>query len=134
MQRITHQPTERSPLVDFDFCNHHLRMEGESYPEDAAGFFGPMLESLREYLASRDPKERLVFDLKMSYFNSSSAKAIMNMFQMLEDATRQGHSIVINWHYLEDDDTMEEFGEDFSQDFEGVQFRMCPIPSGRESR
>ncbi len=132
MQRISHKATERSPLIDFDFANHRLRMEGESYPEDAPGFFGPILETLREYLDSLEGGARVVFDLKMSYFNSSSAKALMNMFQMLETTAREGHSITINWHYLEDDDTMEEFGEDFSEDFEGVEFRMRPIPRSQE--
>ena len=72
MQRIRHQPTERSPRVDFDFARHHLLMEGESYPEDAAAFFGPLLEALQEFLAQLDGKGRVVFDIKMSYFNSSS--------------------------------------------------------------
>ncbi len=132
MQRISHKATERTPLVEFDFAGHHLVMEGESYPEDAPGFFGPILEALREYLDGLADGARVVFDLKMSYFNSSSAKALMNMFQMLEAAARGGCSITINWHYLEDDDTMEEFGQDFSEDFEGVEFRMCPITGYQE--
>lgn len=126
MDRITIQPTERSPLVDFDFPSRKLLMTGESYPEDAASFFGPLLEALREFLQGLDDGE-VMFDLKMAYFNSSSAKALMNMFQMLESAAGDGNRVVVNWHYLEDDDTMEEFGEDFSEDFEAVVFNMCPI-------
>ncbi|MCB2186891.1 MAG: DUF1987 domain-containing protein [Deltaproteobacteria bacterium] len=128
MDRIFHPPTERSPLVDFDFPAQYLRLEGESYPEDAAAFFGPLLEGLRRHLELAKGGE-LVVELKMSYFNSSSAKALMNIFQMLESAAEKGCRVVINWYYLEDDDTMEEFGEDFSEDFEKVEFNLCVIPA-----
>lgn len=126
MERIFIEATERSPFVDFDFAGGRLRMQGESYPEDAASFFGPILEGLQRRLtATRD--EVLVFDLEMLYFNSSSAKALMNMFQMLESAAESGQKIQVNWRYHPDDDTMEEFGEDFSEDFVHAQFRLCPI-------
>lgn len=126
MDRIFIAETERSPEVDFDFPNHSLSMAGESYPEDAAAFFGPLIESLKKFLDQPGP-ESLTFDLRMSYFNSSSAKALMNMFQLLESAAEKGSRIVIRWHYHEDDDTMEEFGEDFSEDFSSVDFQMHVI-------
>ncbi len=125
MNRITREPSERAPLVDFDFNAGHLVMKGESYPEDAAAFFGPLLESLRRYL--EQPAESVCVYFEMAYFNSSSAKALMNMFQMLEDAAAQGHTIRINWFYHEDDDTMAEFGEDFSEDMEHAEFLLRVI-------
>jgi len=126
MEKILRQAGERSPFVDFDFPNHRLLMEGESYPEDAAAFFGPLLEALAAYL-NQSVDDELVFDLRLTYFNSSSAKALMNIFQMLEGAADAGRPVVVNWHFHPDDDTMEEFGEDFSQDFVAVIFRMCPV-------
>jgi hypothetical protein len=128
MERIFIQAGERSPIIDFDFPNHRLSMEGESYPENPAGFFGPLLEALSKYLKT-STEFALVIDIKMAYFNSSSAKALMNMFQLLEASAETGKPIRINWHYLEDDDTMEEFGEDFSEDFVKAEFVMQPIPS-----
>ena len=46
MDTLYLQQTERSPLLEFDFASRRLRIEGESYPEDAAAFFGPVLKSL----------------------------------------------------------------------------------------
>ena len=126
MESIIRQATPRSPQVEFDFANHRLSMEGESYPEDAAAFFGPLMEGLKKYLEDLGEQE-LVFDLKLAYFNSSSAKGLMNMFQMLEAAAERGCRIKICWHYHGDDDTMEEFGEDFAEDFEHADFQMCLI-------
>jgi hypothetical protein len=125
MQNIHLDSTERSPAVDFAFDNGHLRMRGESYPEDAAAFFGPLLQALRDHAGSLAGAP-LVMDLELTYFNSSSAKALMNMFQILEDAAAGGATVTINWHYNRDDDAMEEFGEDFAEDFENATFHLCP--------
>ena len=126
MENIFLPATDRSPQVDFDFQGNRLTLSGESYPEDAASFFGPLLAALKAYLKSLG-KAQAVLDVKLAYFNSSSAKALMNMFQMLEEHAGQGGAIVVNWHYHPDDDTMEEFGEDFAEDFEAAEFKMCPF-------
>ena len=123
MDNFIRQAGERSPLVNFDFSNHKLVMEGESYPEDAAAFFGPMMEALKAYLEGVG-NNSLIFDLRLVYFNSSSAKALMNMFQLFEKAAERGAGITINWWYHPEDDTMEEFGEDFSEDFQAVAFNL----------
>jgi len=130
MERLHRAATERSPQLDFDFPNRRLRIEGESYPEDAAAFYGPVLKALETFLWSSDPlppDSALVLDLHLSYFNSSSAKALMNIFQMLELAASRGLSTRINWHYHPDDDAMLEFGEDFREDFRFADFHLCEI-------
>lgn len=115
---------ERSPYISFDFTSGQMKISGESYPEDAAAFFGPLLKELEEQLSTPGPN--LVLDLNLAYFNSSSAKALMNIFQMLEDAAAQGRQVAINWHFHNDDDTMEEFGHDFAEDFQHVTFALKP--------
>lgn len=128
MAQISLEATPRTPLVDFNFDERQLLMKGESYPEDAAAFFGPLLNSLDFFLSGLG-SGNVTFDLELSYFNSSSAKALMNMFQLLEAAAGKGAQIKINWRYDEDDDTMEEFGEDFLEDFEHASFELCPQPA-----
>ncbi|WP_366555822.1 DUF1987 domain-containing protein [Aquibaculum sediminis] len=115
---------ERSPYICFDFTKGRMKISGESYPEDAAAFFGPLLKEIEDQLSAPGPD--LVLDLNLAYFNSSSAKALMNIFQMLEDAAAQGRKVSINWHYHNDDDTMEEFGHDFAEDFQHVNFALQP--------
>jgi len=117
--------TDRSPSVEFDFATDQLSITGESYPEDAAAFFGPLLEAMGKYLAQA-AGHSVVLDMRMSYFNSSSAKAFMNLFQMLEEAARKGVEVTINWRYHPEDDTMEEFGEDFAEDFDHASFNLLP--------
>lgn len=123
MERITLARTERSPEVDFDFAGGCLVLRGESYPEDAAAFFGPLLRSLRGYLAESNTTP-VVFEVELAYFNSSSAKALMNLFMPLEDAAAGGRPVTIRWLFCADDDVIQEAGEDFAVDFEHARFEM----------
>lgn len=125
MENILIEASERTPYVEFNFGTGKWLMRGESYPEDAAAFYGPILQAVREF-AEEDSSCSVVLDLEMSYFNSSSAKALMNLFLILEKSARQGRGVAINWHYHQDDDSMQESGEDFSEDFEKAVFNLCP--------
>lgn len=123
METVRIDGTERTPEIDFNFAKGCLVIKGESYPEDAAAFYGPLLSRLQEFLAAAGGAE-ITVDVAMEYFNSSSAKALMNMFQMFEEAAAADVTVTINWYYQEDDDMMQEFGEDFSEDLECVTFRI----------
>jgi SiaC family regulatory phosphoprotein len=122
-------PTTRSPQIEFDFETGRFLLRGESYPEDAARFFGPLLQAVQDFIAS-GPEGEVVFDLSLAYFNSSTAKALMNLFEMLERAAGRGTRVVVNWHFAADDDAMREFGEDFSLDFEACTFNLCADAGG----
>lgn len=117
---------ERSPEVDFRYAQNHLSLRGEAYPEDAAAFFGPLLRELAAYCASIQGQELLVV-FQLGYFNTSSAKALMNMLQLFEGAARSGTRVAIRWLFQEDDDVIREFGEDFSTELEHVRFQLVQI-------
>lgn len=125
MDNIVIPAGERTFGINFDFSIAHFTMEGESYPEDTARFFGPIYQSLRSFVQS-EYAGPIKFDLDLRYFNSSSAKALMNLFQLLDDAAIAGKKVSVNWFYYTDDDTMQEFGDDFSQDFQALEFQLCP--------
>jgi hypothetical protein len=123
MDNLKIPATERSPDVDFDFAAGILSLKGESYPEDASTVFGPIFAALNRFLGEAEGRE-VRFDFELIYFNSSSAKALMNMFQMMENAAGRGVRLVVNWHFAADDETMKEFGEDFAEDLEHVTFNL----------
>ncbi|MBK1650050.1 DUF1987 domain-containing protein [Rhabdochromatium marinum] len=128
MQSIHREATKRSPELRFDFAHHRLSLAGESYPEDAAAFFGPPLQAMADYLDSLT-EASVELELRMTYFNSSSAKALMNMFQLLERAAARGITARVRWYYDPEDDAMQEFGEDFAADFQHSAFEMIPLPT-----
>jgi len=126
MENIIIRPTERTPEVNFDFVNGRLSIRGEAYPENVSSFFGPILTALQTYLQTK-PNHDVVMDIEMEYFNSSSAKALMNIFKMMDEAVEAGTRAVIRWYYNKDDDIMQEFGEDFSEDLRFLGFEMVGI-------
>ena len=123
MERLHIQARERTPEVDFRFEEQRFSLRGESYPEDAPGFFGPLLRALGEHCSSVHEGE-VVFEIALTYFNTSSAKFLMNLFQALEDHGKAGAKVRIVWHHHADDEMMSEFGRDFSEDLRHVRFEL----------
>ncbi len=126
MENVHIPAMERSPEVDFRFQENRLALRGEAYPEDAAAFFGPLLKLLTDYCETIRGQELLV-EFQLDYFNTSSAKALMNMIQILEKAVRLGTRVNLRWCFQKDDDVMREFGEDFSMELEHVHFQLVEI-------
>lgn len=126
MENLKIAATERSPEVDFDFVSGRLALKGESYPEDASTVFGPIFSAL-EYFLTETSLPEVHFHFELIYFNSSSAKALMNMFQTMEQAAAKGRKIVVDWVFAPDDETMKEFGEDFSEDLSHVTFNLVAV-------
>jgi SiaC family regulatory phosphoprotein len=123
MKPLSIEPTDRTPTVLFDFDSGHLEISGESYPEDATEFYTPVFTALDSYLEGLG-HGRCRFDLKMVYFNSSSAKAVMMLLDKLDAAAGEGAHVSIRWFYDEEDETMKELGEEFSEDLENTEFSL----------
>ncbi len=123
METIQIQGTDRTPGILFDFDNHAFSLSGESYPEDVAEFYGTLIQQLTDYLGHLQGAA-LHFDFRLVYFNSSTAKVIMRLFEALEQAAQRGNRVVVNWYHEEDDDNMREMGEEFSEDLKTAQFNL----------
>jgi hypothetical protein len=108
------EATERTPCVDIDSANGRIELKGESYPEDVASFYGPVVTGLAN-LAETAQSIEAVFDL--IYVNSSSMKALYHLFEILEKKSKTGASVSISWKYQDGDDVMMDLGEDFIDRF-----------------
>lgn len=117
---------ERSPEIDFDFKNGVFTVRGESYPEDVIAFYGETISQLSAYL-SASASRKIEFNFELIYFNSSTAKILMDLFDRLDEAAAGGNTVVINWYYDEEDDTMQELGEEFAEDLESASFNMMKL-------
>lgn len=126
MSNISIAATERSPELDFNFDTNIFILKGESYPEDVTEFYGEALKALEAHLDGLDGGT-VNFIFELIYFNSSSAKILMSLFDMLEEAAEEGNTINIEWVYEADDDNMEELGEEFGEDLEEANFKMKAV-------
>lgn len=106
MTRYTVAGTKSSPEIDFDPQSGTLRIQGESYPENCSRFYGPMFDWLQEYFG-RSNGQRVRLDMEIVYFNSSTSKTFMDLFDLLDDHAGQGKEIEVNWRYHEDNETAQ---------------------------
>ncbi|MBF0134290.1 MAG: DUF1987 domain-containing protein [Magnetococcales bacterium] len=125
MDNIKIERTERTPEVNFDFSRNTFVLRGESYPENVPKFYGDPIKQLQEHLNNLEDGQ-VSFDFDLVYFNSTSAKVIINLFETLDAAAERGLDVTINWHYDADDDNSAELGEEFGEDLESANFKLCP--------
>ncbi len=126
MDNIKIEGMERSPEIDFNFSANTFLLKGESYPEDVTAFFGPVIGAFEEHLNSISG-EKVQFTFELVYFNSSTAKVLMGLFEILDEAAANGNDVHITWIHEEDDDNMEEMGAEFGEDLENATFELKKI-------
>lgn len=126
MENLFIAATATSPEIDFRFDQNLLALRGESYPENAAAFYTPIIERLNAWLGSRTDAF-ITVEVTLTYFNSSSTKMLFSMFDALDRAASSGNRVEVNWYRDEEDETILEFGEELQTDFTAIKFNDCPV-------
>jgi hypothetical protein len=126
MENFILEATRSTPAVHFDTATLVLEIKGESYPENAAKFFGPMFEWVTSAMALGGTAP-VVMNLELAYFNSSSSKILFNLFDILDKAAAAGRTVTINWRYLEENEMALECGEEFQNEVENAVFNLVPL-------
>lgn len=122
MDTIKIPAEERSLEVDFDFAANVFSLSGRSFPENVPEFFGPLMQKLKEHFAAQKG-QAIVFNFALVYFNSPSAKYMLNLFDLLDRTAVAGNEVKITWA-CEHDDDMQEMGEDMAGDLEAATFEL----------
>ncbi|MGE8355200.1 MAG: DUF1987 domain-containing protein [Microvirgula sp.] len=126
MKAIHLPATAYTPQVDFDFATHRLSLRGESYPENAASFYQPLIDAVAQYIGQLQ-ETRITVDVALAYFNSSSTKLLFSLFGHLNQAALAGNDVSLNWHHDPEDDTIVEFGNELADDFNALELRLVEI-------
>ena len=127
--------TKVTPGIIFDPYNDNFEISGISRPENVREFYFPVINWLiefeKEVLAKKvikfDEKHPLNFNLKMNYFNSSSAKFLYDVMSELVRFHKKGHIIRILWYFEKEDEDMKYAGEEMSELLE-VPFQFIETP------
>lgn len=102
------------PSVKFDASSGVCEISGESYLEDTVSFYKQLIKWLKDFKKEGKP---LTFNFRLTYFNTSSSKGILNIMKVLKEFQEKGgKSAVVNWYYPEDDEDNLEEAEDFIAD------------------
>jgi len=86
--------------------------EGRSLPENTVKFFEPVMAWIREY--KNNPEDETIVNMNFVYFNTSSAKLLLEVLREFEAIHKSGNSVKIIWHYMVEDYDILEAGEEYS--------------------
>lgn len=101
------------PTVILDRDNSVFELSGRSIPEEAISFYRPILNWLDDY--ARNPLPRTEFVINMSYYNTATAKQILEILLRLEDIYSNGHDVRVTWIYESGDIDMEDAGVEYAR-------------------
>jgi hypothetical protein len=121
MRNLNIPETDFTPGVNFIPDSGYMELSGVSRPEDVAVFYEELLDWLgeleEELQGSSGMKFReagIKFDIKLSYFNSSSSKYLIMILKHIKNLIDKGIQVTVDWYYEEGDDKMLEDGEDLA--------------------
>lgn len=110
MENLILNHTEDTPNVIFNITTAEYMIEGRSLPEDAVSFYQPLIIWLKKF--TETSVESMVLNIKLDYFNTSSAKQITKLMLTLQELSEH-KDIKIKWHYYIDDIDIRSSGARF---------------------
>jgi len=123
MDNLIIEKTVSTPNIDFDYNMKKLRISGESFPENAAKFYEPIMKWIKEYL-NQIVEEETKVEFEIIYFNSSTSKIFMTIFSLFDEEVERGKNMTVDWIASEDNDIAIECGEEFKEDLECIPFNI----------
>lgn len=114
-QDLCLEATQYSPAVRTDWQKGRIQMSGESYPENTYDFFSQIIAWLESYLLNVSAP--LTMELQLSYLNTSSIRAMIDLFDILQDANDDGRDVRVIWLYDSRNPRASELGEEFKEDY-----------------
>lgn len=106
--------SQSTPTILGDWQSGRLAMQGDSYPENSYELFDQVIGWVERFL---DRESRpLQLELELVYLNTSSVKAMMDIFDHLEEAHLAGREIGVTWRYDPRNERIAELAEEFRED------------------
>ena len=121
MKPLILKGTDISPQVTLNPESMQFEISGESRPEDAGQFYGMILSWLEEFVpsikksGSNQKSSPIKFKFNLIYFNTVSAKYVLEILTILYSGYSEGADIKVLWYYSEKDEDMKDSGEEFAK-------------------
>jgi hypothetical protein len=114
--------TTSTPYILFDENKGYLRIEGRSFHKNAVEFYKEIFDYLDTFLET--DFGNFTFDCELNYFNSSTAKVLLNLLKRMEKSVSEKNNITVNWITTESNDIVIECGEDYIEELRALKFNM----------
>lgn len=103
------------PTVDFNAQTGICTISGKSYLEDTNAFYLILLEWLDQYF--NEVAKPIQFNLRLSYYNTSSSRSVLDIFDLLKIYEDNGGQVEVNWYCRDIDyDVVLEEVEDYMEE------------------
>ena len=123
MQKLYIEPTGLTPEIKFSPDENIFVISGISSPEDVRALYYPVIDWIRTFVDDimggtvkvyhKDSPLKMHVDL--SYFNSSSAKFLFDIFSELKRLKSSEVPVVVEWFHEAEDTDMREAGSDIAE-------------------
>jgi len=123
MANLYIEPSEFTPLINFNISENKFIVSGESRPENTKVFYTPVIDWLTNYYnllyfqrkkTSDIIHPSIVFEFQLEYFNSTSAKFIFDILKHLNKINKDVASVNVKWVFDKLDVDMKDAGQEFS--------------------
>jgi SiaC family regulatory phosphoprotein len=112
MEKLTIEQKNKTPKIDFNPQTGIMEISGVSSAENSLDFYRPILNWIDEYKSGNMPHKTVV-NVNYKYFNTSSAKCILDMLERFVQIKFAGAALEINWYCEKDDEEMYDAGYNF---------------------
>jgi len=135
MQKLYIEPSRNTPEIHFSPDKNIFLIRGKSSPEDVRTLYYPVIDWVKafidEIIDAEDkiftPDHPLIFKTDLSYFNSSSAKFLFDIFIELKRLLSSGVPVKAEWYYDEEDIDLKDAGIEIAL-LAGMEFSLIPKP------
>ena len=110
ISRLEREKTEDKPWVILDQEKEIFEIGGRSLPENSSEFYTPIKEWLIEY--AKSPNNSTRFVCKLDYFNSASARRLLEVFLIMKNIHNSNNEVKITWYCEKDDMLLKKKGEE----------------------
>ena len=102
------------PSVYFDADTGKFEISGESFMESPDQFYIPLINWIEEYTDKFDTP--INFDIRLTYYNTSSSKYILEMLKSLKKFQDEKSKVEITWYFNKEDEDIEDEIDEFSRE------------------
>ena len=99
------------PKIVYEEMDGTISISGRSISTDANKYFLNFLKYLDDCLQKKPMN--LKIDVDLEYFNTITARELINFFNIVKKVKKEDFEITINWYADYDDEDMLDAGEDF---------------------
>lgn len=115
-----------TPTINFS-TSGICEISGESYLEESFEFYDTLIKWIDKYFDEGAKSIQLSF--KLTYFNTSSSRAILDLLTSLKKIQDNGSDVTVNWYYPDpDNDEMRMEAEDYI-DETGLEINLISYPA-----